>query len=93
MNSTREARKRARLIDLAESLSEEQRNALLHAMLCGGRNWKAMLRDAWMHDRYAAYDDLNAPILQRLRNLPYFGPQGLVDYPADAILPHTEGGR
>lgn len=62
------------------TLSDEEKLALTYAKNINGRNWKAMLRAAWMSGDYSDYADWAVQPLQYLRNASYFGPEGLAKW-------------
>ena len=64
----------------AMNIEQEDREAIGHAQVMGGRAWKARLRRAWMDGDYSDYFEQHVQRLARLRNVHWFGPAGLVKW-------------
>jgi hypothetical protein len=59
--------------------STEQIEALTQFAAIHGRNWKSVLRDAWMDGDYQGFE--NSHLLQQVRNT--FGPSFLIGFRLD----------
>lgn len=59
--------------------SPEQIEALTQFAAIHGRNWKSVLRDAWMDGDYQGFE--NSHLLQQVRNT--FGPSFLIGFRLD----------